>query len=49
MSKQPGPFKAIALTAAATMFITSMPLGVARAGLVSTEQPVDAEAAARDR
>ena len=49
MSKQPGPFKAIALTVAATMLIASMPLGVARAGLVSTEQLVEARAAASDR
>jgi len=49
MSRQPGFFKAIALTIAATMFLTSMPLGLARAGLVSTERLVEARAAASER
>jgi hypothetical protein len=49
MSSYPGPFKAIALAIAAAMFITSLPVGAARAGLVTTEQVVDAKAAASDR
>jgi hypothetical protein len=49
MSKYQGPFKAIALTIAAAMFVTSLPVGAARAGLVTTEQLVDAKAAASDR
>jgi hypothetical protein len=49
MSSYPGPFKAIALAIAAAMFITSLPVGAARADLVTTEQVVDAKAAASDR
>ena len=49
MSSYPGPFKTIALAIAAAMFITSLPVGAARAGLVTTEQVVDATAAASDR
>ena len=49
MSSYPGPFKAIALAIVAAMFITSLPVGAARAGLVTTEQVVDATAAASDR
>ena len=49
MSSYPGPFKAIALTIVAAMFITSLPVGAARAGLVTTEQVVDARAAASER
>jgi hypothetical protein len=49
MSSCPGPFKAIALTIMAAMFITSLPVGAAHAGLVTTEQVVDARAAASER
>jgi hypothetical protein len=49
MSSYPGPFKAIALAIVAAIFITSLPVGVARADLVTTEQVVDAKAAASDR
>jgi hypothetical protein len=49
MSSYPGPFKAIALTIVAAIFITSLPVGAARADLVTTEQVVDAKAAASDR
>ena len=49
MSSYPGPFKAIALTIVAAIFVTSLPVGAARAGLVTTEQVVDATAAASDR
>ena len=49
MSSYPGPFKAIALTIVAAIFMTSLPVGAARAGLVTTEQVVDARAAASDR
>jgi hypothetical protein len=49
MSSYPGPFKAIALTVVAAIFVTSLPVGAARAGLVTTEQVVDATAAASDR
>src|SRR5919106_1612552 len=49
MSRYPGPFKAIALTIVAAIFVTSLPVGAARAGLVTTEQVVDARAAASDR
>lgn len=49
MSSYPAPFKAIALAIAAAMFITSLPVGAARAGLVTTEQVVDARAAASER
>jgi hypothetical protein len=49
MSKSPGRFQAVALTIIAAMFVTSLPVGTARAGLVSTEQVVDARAAASER
>jgi hypothetical protein len=42
-------FRTIAFTLAAALFITSLPLGVARAGLVPTEQLVEAKSAASDR
>lgn len=41
--------KAIALAAAATLFVTSLPIGAARAGLVSTEQVLEQRSAASDR
>jgi hypothetical protein len=42
-------FRAIALTIAAALFVASLPLGAARAGLVTTEQLVEAKSAATDR
>ncbi len=42
-------FRAIAFTLAAALFITSLPLGAARAALVTTEQVVEERAAAADR
>lgn len=42
-------FRTIACTLAAALFITSLPLGAARAGLVPTEQLVEAKSAASDR
>jgi hypothetical protein len=42
-------FRTIALTLATALFITSLPLGAARAGLVTTEQLVEAKSAASDR
>lgn len=44
-----GLSKAIALAIAAALFLTSLPLGMAHAGLVSTEQVVEQRAAAGDR
>jgi hypothetical protein len=41
--------KSIALTLAAALFVTSLPIGVARAGLVTTEQVVEHRSAASDR
>ena len=41
--------KAIALAAAATLFVTSLPIGAAHAGLVSTEQVLEQRSAASDR
>ena len=41
--------RAIALTLAAALFVTSLPIGVARAGLVTTEQVVEHRSAASDR
>jgi hypothetical protein len=42
-------FRTIAFTLAAALFVTSLPLGAARAGLVTTEQLVEAKSAASDR
>ena len=42
-------FRAVALTIAAALFVTSLPPGAARAGLVTTEQLVEAKSAATDR
>jgi hypothetical protein len=42
-------FRAIALTIAAALFVTSLPISAARAGLVTTEQLVEAKSAATDR
>jgi hypothetical protein len=42
-------FRTIAFTIMAALFVTSLPLGVARAGLVTTEQLVEAKSAASDR
>jgi hypothetical protein len=42
-------FRTIALTLATALFIASLPLGAARAGLVTTEQLVEAKSAASDR
>jgi hypothetical protein len=42
-------FRTIALTLATALFLTSLPLGAARAGLVTTEQLVEAKSAASDR
>ena len=41
--------KAITLAVAAALFLTSWPVGVARAGLVSTEQVVEQKVAASER
>ena len=41
--------KPIALALAAALFVTSLPIGAARAGLVTTEQVVEQRAAASDR
>ena len=40
---------AIALIAAVALFVTSLPIGAAHAGLVTTEQLVEAKSAAGDR
>lgn len=42
-------FRTIALTIAAALFVTSLPIGGARAGLVTTEQLVEAKTATTDR
>lgn len=42
-------FKAVALSIAAAMFMSCLPLGAARAGLVTTEQLLDQTAAAGER
>lgn len=42
-------FRTIAATVAAALFVTSLPLGAARAGLVTTEQVVEQRTAASDR
>ena len=42
-------FKAVALSIAAAMFLSCLPLGAARAGLVTTEQQLDQTAAAGER
>ena len=41
--------RTIAFTIAAALFVTSLPIGAARAGLVTTEQLVEARTAASDR
>jgi hypothetical protein len=41
--------KAVALAVAAALFVTSLPIGAARAGLVTTEQVVEERTAASDR
>ena len=41
--------KTVALAVATALFVTSLPLGVARAGLVTTEQVVEQRTAASDR
>src|SRR5918995_6745356 len=41
--------KPIALALAAALFVTSLPIGAARAGLVPTEQLVEQRTAASDR
>ena len=41
--------KAVALAVAAALFVTSLPIGAARADLVATEQVVEERAAASDR
>ena len=41
--------KAIALMVAATLFVTSLPIGAARAGLVTTEQVVEERTATSNR
>lgn len=42
-------FKTIAATIAAALFVTSLPIGAARAGLVTTAQVVEQRTAASDR
>ena len=49
MSNDPRVSRTIALTMAAALFITSLPLGAARAGMVTTEQAVQERTAASDR
>ncbi|HSA82733.1 MAG TPA: PA2779 family protein [Geminicoccaceae bacterium] len=49
MSRYPGPFKAIALTIVVAMLLTSLPVGAARADLVTTAQVVEQSAAADTR
>ena len=49
MSRSSGWFKAVALTIAAAMFVSCLPVGAARAGLVTTEQVLDQTAAAGER
>jgi hypothetical protein len=41
--------KTVAIAVVAALFVTSPPIGAARAGLVATEQVVEEEAAASDR
>jgi len=41
--------RGLAAPMAAVMFVMSVPIGVANAGLISTEQAVEREAAAQDR
>lgn len=43
------PSRAIAVMVAAALFVTSLPIGAARAGLVTTEQALDERTAANDR
>jgi hypothetical protein len=45
MSRSSGWFKAVALTIAAAMFVSCLPVGAAHAGLVTTEQVLDQTAA----
>lgn len=42
-------FRSIAAVVAAAMFVSSLPIGTAQAGLVSTEQVVEQRSAAADR
>ena len=49
MSRSSGPFKATALTIVVAMLLTSLPVGAARADLVTTEQVVEQSAAADAR
>ena len=49
MSRYSGPFKATALTIVVAMLLTSLPVGAARADLVTTEQVVEQSAAADAR
>ena len=49
MSSHPGPFKATALTVVVAMLITYLPVGAARADLVTTGQVVEQNAAAGAR
>lgn len=49
MSSHRGPFKATALTIVVAMLITSLPVGAARADLVTTGQVVEQDAAAGAR
>jgi hypothetical protein len=42
-------FRTIAATLAAALFVTSLPIGAAHAGLVTTEQVVEQRTAASDR
>ena len=43
------PSRAIAVVLAAVLFVTSLPIGAAHAGLVTTEQALDERTAANDR
>jgi hypothetical protein len=49
MSIYGGLCKAIALAVSIALFVTSLPIGAAHAGLVTTEQLVEQKAAASDR
>ena len=49
MNRSSGPFKATALTIVVAMLLTSLPVGAARADLVTTEQVVEQSAAADAR
>jgi hypothetical protein len=49
MSRMRCWFRTVALTTLAALFVTSLPIGAARAGLVTTAQLVEAKTAATDR